>query len=161
MNPSQRIKTIRLAKRWGQADVARAVRAGSGRFRSISNVSKLEKGRADKAPLDVLHALADALEVPREAVISSTHDRELDAEPKAIDFVTRQSLEMFAARRKLDPTEAESLRTTYKTIAEGPRDVQTWIMTFAYAEAIAHVRKPGALAPSRTSSKRGQQQRSG
>lgn len=151
MNPSKRIKVIRIAKRWDQSEVARAVDECSGLFHSASNVCKLEKGVADRASIVVLHALADALEVPRVAIVTDAHDSEIDVDSKAVDFVTRHSLELFATKNAVAPTDAESLRSTYRRIGDGPRDVKTWVMTFAYATAITQARKPGARAVRRPS----------
>jgi len=117
VKPSERIKRIRDAKQWDQSEVARAVEKGSGLFRSTSNVCKLEKGGADRASIEILEVLADALEVPREAVTTSAHDGEIDPLSKAVDFVTRHSLEFFAAKakKKVTPTDADSLRTGMMT----------------------------------------------
>jgi transcriptional regulator with XRE-family HTH domain len=151
VKPSERIRTIRDAKRWDQSGLARAVAEGSGRFQSTSYVCKLEKGVADTAAIDVLDAVADALEVPRAAVSGEAHDPEISDNP--VDFVTRQSLEIFATKKSLRPEEAVSLRRTYQTLRRGPRDVSEWITTFAYAAALAQVRKPGARALGRRSTK--------
>ena len=159
MTPSERIRRLREAKGWEQVDVARAVETSSGRFRSDSKVCKLEKGGADRAAIDVLQALAEALEVPHEAITTAVHDREISKNP--IDFVTRRSLELFTAKSRVAATDAQALRETYRTLREGPREVKAWIMTFAYAVGLAQARKPGAKAPSRASNTRDRQQRRG
>jgi hypothetical protein len=72
--------------------------------------------------------------------------------PIVVDFVTRHSLELFASTNAVGVADAESLRATYRRIGDGPRDVKTWVITFAYAAALAQTRKPGARAASRASS---------
>ncbi len=141
--PRARVRRIREAKGWELTDVAS--RLGCVR----STVSKLETGRKKKLDLEELQAYADALEVPHAAVTSTTHDAEIDPIEKAVDFVTRHSLEAFARDNDVTPAEASSLRATYKKVRRGPRDVRTWQMTFAYAEGIAQVRKPGARVAAR------------
>ena len=137
----QRLRKIRDAKLWPQSKVAGAVK------KSTSYVCQLERGRAGKASLDLLHLLADALEVPRNAVLTSEHDAALNDDAEV--FVIRHSLEAFLhGNKRVDEEDATALRACLQKLKTGPRDIDSWTATFAYALALvaSRLRKPGPKA---------------
>src|SRR5262245_11263429 len=129
-----KVKRLREAKLWKQEQLVQVVSRGGGPLRSISTVSKLEKGGADRAPVNVLEAIADALEVPREALLTQSLDLEIEQDP--IAFVSRHSLEAFVRQTRLPPDQAEVFRSTYKRLRVGHRDVSGWTITAGYAKAL-------------------------
>ena len=134
----QRIRIIRDAKGWSQADLVRRVQKLGGSL-TTSYLNQIERGRARNAGIAVLTPIPDALEVAKSAVLGDDYDARLDKEKDAIVFVTEQSLERFIAEGELSSRDAVALRAM-QNVPQCPRDVDGWRRLFPNLDAFAKAR---------------------
>ena len=144
MTRGEKIRFLRKAKGWKQGVLVRRLRGKAGGFTSISNLSKIEGGAADREPTRVLEAIATALEVPPDALLTSRLDDAIDED---IDkFVTAASLEALIVSARIPEAVAQPIRDAYEKIQRGPKDADGWKVLLVYAYFYAHgaIRRPGA-----------------
>ncbi len=136
MNRAERIKILRVAKGWTQPDLVRALREHGAPFKTTSYLSKLENGAAQRAPANVLDAIAAGLEVPNGAILTAEHDSSIDKDP--VRFVSLQSLETFIVKDQVPEAHAAVLRRVCDQV-DAPRDVRAWRTAYSFLAAFDDV----------------------
>ena len=132
MDRGERIRRLREAKGWTQAHLAAKVARETGVTLHTSYLSKIERGKAQNVGVQVLDAIAVALEVPLSAVYADDHDSEIQKD--SVGFVTSQCLEVLIAKEKISDYDAGALRAKCRDVG-GPTTVEEWRKLLSYLSA--------------------------